>query len=37
VAVEVTRTRHGTLDPAYGQGGSIAAIQQRDTTLTSAP
>jgi hypothetical protein len=37
VAVDVTRTRTGTLDPAYGQGGSIVAIQQRSAMLTSTP
>jgi len=37
VAVEVSRTRAGSLDPAYGQGGSIVATQQRNATLTSTP
>jgi hypothetical protein len=37
VAVEVSRTRSGVLDPAYGQGGSIVATQQRNATLTSTP
>jgi hypothetical protein len=37
LAIDVTRTRTGTLDRAYGQGGSIVAIQQRSLTLTSTP
>jgi hypothetical protein len=37
LAVELSRTRAGFLDPAYGQGGSIVATQQRTTTLTSTP
>jgi hypothetical protein len=37
LAVEVSRARSGLLDPAYGQGGSIVATQQRTTTLTSTP
>ncbi|MEO8846404.1 MAG: hypothetical protein ABI591_18830 [Kofleriaceae bacterium] len=37
LSVEVSRTRAGSLDPAYGQGGSIVATQQRTTTLTSTP
>jgi hypothetical protein len=37
LAVEVSRKRNGSLDPAYGQGGSIVATQQRTTTLTSTP
>ena len=37
LAVEVSRTRSGTLDPAYGQGGSIVATQQRTAAITSTP
>jgi hypothetical protein len=37
LAVAVSRTRSGSLDPAYGQGGSIVATQQRTATLTSTP
>ncbi len=37
LAVEVSRTRTGTLDPAYGQGGSIVALQRRMATITSMP
>jgi hypothetical protein len=37
LAFDISRTRSGTLDPAYGQGGSIAAIQRRTTTITSTP
>jgi hypothetical protein len=37
LAVELSRTRAGLLDPAYGQGGSIVATQQRNATLTSTP
>lgn len=34
---EIFRARTGTLDPAYGQSGSIVATQQRTTTSTSTP
>lgn len=37
LAVQVSRTRTGTLDPAYGQGGSIVALQRRVATITSVP
>ena len=37
LAVEVSRTRTGLLDPAYGQGGSIVASQRRTTSLSSTP
>jgi len=37
LSAEVSRTRPGTLDSAYGQGGSIVAIQRRTATLTSTP
>lgn len=37
LAFDVSRTRTGTLDRAYGQGGSIVAIQRRTTTITSTP
>ncbi|HET9990921.1 MAG TPA: hypothetical protein VFQ65_20460 [Kofleriaceae bacterium] len=37
LSIEVSRTRSGTLDPAYGQGGSIVAIQRRAATLTRTP
>ncbi|MEP6860275.1 MAG: hypothetical protein ABJE66_06635 [Deltaproteobacteria bacterium] len=37
LAVEVSRSRLGTLDPAFGQGGSITALQQRMATITSMP
>lgn len=37
LAFDVSRTRTGTLDRAYGQGGSIVAIQRRTATITSTP
>jgi hypothetical protein len=37
LAVLVDRTRSGTLDPAYGQGGSIVGIQERGASITSTP
>jgi len=33
----VRRSRDGALDPRYGQGGSIVAVQQRTATVQSAP
>jgi hypothetical protein len=35
--ITVTRTRAGTLDPSYGQGGSISASQQRLQAITTTP
>ena len=35
--VTLARKRTGTLDPAYGQGGSIVAVQRRHATITSTP
>jgi hypothetical protein len=37
VSVEITRSRSGMLDPAYGQGGSITAEQQRTVAMTTSP
>ncbi|MEO6777248.1 MAG: hypothetical protein ABI467_30245 [Kofleriaceae bacterium] len=37
LAFEISRRRTGTIDPAFGQGGSIVAIQQRTLTITSTP
>jgi hypothetical protein len=37
LAVAIDRTRSGTLDPAYGQGGSIVGTQERDASITSTP
>ncbi len=33
----ITRTRTGTIDPAYGSGGSIRCVQTRSVTFTSTP
>ncbi len=37
VTVLVKRTRNGTLDPAYGKGGSVRGIQARSVSVQSAP
>jgi hypothetical protein len=37
VALTITRTRGGTLDPAYGSGGQISCVQTRSVTFTSTP
>ena len=37
VSLTVYRSRTGTLDPAYGYGGSIFAQQTRTVTFTSTP
>jgi hypothetical protein len=37
VTLTVTRTRGGTVDPAYGSGGQITCVQTRSTTFTSTP
>jgi hypothetical protein len=35
--VAVMRVRTGTLDPAYGQGGSIVASQEQSAVVSSSP
>jgi hypothetical protein len=37
LAIQITRTRNGKLDPAYGHGGTITAIQSRSITFSSTP
>lgn len=37
VVVRLARTRTGTLDPAFGEGGSIVATQERDRTIHFTP
>lgn len=37
VTVSVKRTRAGTLDPAYGKGGTVRGIQQRSVKIVSKP
>jgi hypothetical protein len=37
LSLEASRSRSGSLDPAYGQGGAITATQQRTVTLTATP
>jgi hypothetical protein len=37
VQIVVKRSRKGTLDPAYGKGGSTAGIQLRSLSVNSAP
>lgn len=37
ITVELTRSRPGTLDPAYGEGGTVYARQVRKIELLSAP
>lgn len=37
VTVTLKRSRNGTVDSAFGQGGSAVATQQRTITFTSAP
>jgi hypothetical protein len=35
--VELTRERRGTVDPAFGKGGSITALQLRTRQIQSTP
>lgn len=37
ITITVVRTRTGSLDLAYGQGGSIVAEQRRTTTVSTTP
>jgi hypothetical protein len=37
ITVQVARTQQGTLDPGYGQGGTIVGVQARSVQLTSNP
>jgi hypothetical protein len=37
VTLTITRTRAGTIDPAYGSGGQINCVQTRSVTFTSTP
>jgi hypothetical protein len=37
VTLKLSRQRSGTLDPAYGYGGSIVAAQVRSVTFQSTP
>jgi hypothetical protein len=37
VTLTITRTRAGTIDPAYGSGGQISCVQTRSVTFTSTP
>jgi hypothetical protein len=37
VVIHLSRTRTGTLDPAFGEGGSIVAIQDRERTIHFTP
>ena len=37
VTLIVKRSKRGTLDPNYGEGGSVGGIQQRKVTFTSMP
>ncbi len=37
VSVAFTRSRSGTLDPAFTEGGSITATQRRSLSLTLKP
>ncbi len=37
LSLTMTRTRTGSLDQAYGQGGSITAAQQRTTVIATTP
>jgi hypothetical protein len=37
VTVHLSRTRTGKLDPAFGEGGSITAIQERDRLIRFTP
>jgi hypothetical protein len=37
VTVRLERVGRGTVDPAFGEGGSIDATQSRDTSVTFAP
>jgi hypothetical protein len=37
VTLTITRSRAGTLDPAFGYGGAITCQQVRSVTFTSAP
>lgn len=37
VTIQIQRTRAGTIDPAYGEGGAFTASQVRTVTVLSAP
>jgi hypothetical protein len=37
VTLTITRTRAGTVDPAYGSGGQMNCVQTRSATFTSTP
>lgn len=37
VTIDITRTHTGTLDPAYGKGGSALGIQRRSVVVKSSP
>jgi hypothetical protein len=37
ITAKLARRTHGTLDPAFGLGGSITAIQERSVSLVSNP
>lgn len=37
VTIHLSRTRAGTLDPAYGKGGEINAVQERSVDILSQP
>ena len=37
ITITIYRSRAGSLDPAFGHGGSIIARQVRTITVTSAP
>ncbi|MFZ5440562.1 MAG: hypothetical protein ACOZQL_11175 [Myxococcota bacterium] len=37
VVITVTRTRKGSVDPAYGKGGDFTATVKRTVTISSAP
>jgi hypothetical protein len=35
--VKITRSRKGSIDPAYGEGGLIEAVRNEQHAFTSAP
>ena len=37
VTIHLSRTRTGKLDPAFGEGGSITAVQERDRSIRFTP
>lgn len=37
VSIGILRARNGSLDPAYGEGGTARAYQNRNVTINSAP